>query len=64
MLVGVFIYIHTLQLREVKAQVSLSICADSPEPTLLDIAISTINSCDVSILNLSHAMGPFSITLC
>ena len=64
MLVGVFIYIRTLRLRAAKAQVSRRICADSPEHSLLDTSINSKISCAVSILNLSHAMVPFSIALC
>ena len=38
----VFIFIHTLCLLAVKAQVSLGICQGSPEPSLHDDKISTI----------------------
>ena len=43
-LVWVIIYIHSLYMRVVKSLVSLCICADSPEPSMLSNAISTIIS--------------------
>ena len=54
-LVLVFIYIHTLFLGAVNALVSLCICTDSPEPSLLADAISIEISCtgpnDLSYIN-------------
>ena len=43
-MVGGLIYIHILCIRAAKAVVGLRICTDLPEPSLLDNAISTVNS--------------------
>ena len=43
LLVSVFIYIHTLSMRAVKALTSLCICTDSPEHTLLADVITEIS---------------------
>ena len=55
-LVLVFIFIHALFLRVVNALVSLCICTDSHEPSLLADAISIEISCtgpnDLSYINL------------
>ena len=43
--VGLSIYIHTLCMRAANAMLSLRICADSPEPLLLNNAISNEFPC-------------------
>ena len=53
-----FIYIHTLCMRAAIALVSLCICSDSPEPSMLDNTIS--NKISRAILNKNHKLTHIS----
>ena len=58
-----FIYIHTLCLQVAKGLASLRICADSPDPSLLDNVISAIIPCAGSFLNQLPFMDVINVKM-
>ena len=64
LLVGPFVYFHTLCVRTAKALARLRACAGSPEPSLVAYAISTIISCADSNMDSSLNLGILDISEC